>query len=113
MRDIGEHHDCDYEEEHTEDALIKINVTRVNQHQHKVQGSHWGMDSLQMICIAPHDIELPENTARLMSETVNDNKLVEQEDNNSTSYNILDDDAIYDQSDFKKSDIESEADSDL
>ena len=97
MRDIGEHHDCDYEEEHTEDALIRINVTRVNQHQHKVQGSHWGMDSLQMICVAPRDstIELQENTAKLMSVTVNDNKLETQEDNNSTSENILDDDALY------------------
>ena len=113
VKESGEHHDCAYEEEHSEDAFLRINVARVSQHKHKVHFSHWGMDSLQMVSIAPRDIELAENTARLMSVTVGDNRLVEEEDNNSTFENILDDDAIYDQSDFEESDIESEAETDL
>ena len=46
-----------------------------------------------------------------MSVTVKNNQFEEQEDFNSTSENILDDDALYEQNDFEESDIESEAES--
>ena len=52
IKDNGEHHDCLYEKELTEDDLISVNIARVNQHQHPVQGSYWGVDNQQMIVLA-------------------------------------------------------------
>ena len=109
LREMGEHHDCDYEEEHSEGELARVNKTRANQHQHQLYGCYWGMETLELVCVAPRDTTVSGNAARLMSVTVKNNQFEEQEDFNSTSENILDDDALYEQNDFEESDIESEA----
>ena len=61
-------------------------------------------------------ISLQDSPAKLMSVTVEDNNLETQVDNNSTFENIMDDDALYEQSDCGDerwdSDPESEFDSD-
>ena len=111
LKEIGEHHDCDYEEEHTEGELVRINRTRVDQHQHQMHGCYWGMESLELVCVAPRDTVVTESIARQMSVTVKDNQMEEQENFNSTSEKMLDDDALYEQNDFEESDLESEADS--
>ena len=97
VRELGEHHDCDIQVECSEGELVRVNKTRADQNQHRLHGCYWGMESLELVCVAPRDTVISGNSARQMSVTVKDSQVEEQEDFNSTSENILDDDALYEQ----------------
>ena len=59
------------------------NRTRAMNNKHALEGIYWGIETMELVCVAPRDTIISGNTARQMSVTVN--KVEVQEDFDSTS----------------------------
>ena len=110
VKEVGEHHDCDICKNYSEGELIEANRTRAMDNKHPLSGIYWGMETMELVCVAPRDTVISGNTARQMSVTVNEVEV--QEDFNSTSESIMDDDELYEQEDSEFEGYNSDSDTD-